>query len=1192
MLIARAARVSSFHRLACLSILALIAAAVPPAEASRAYSLSGGQLTLFDTGSPWLGVTASSSVPGLEGPHVAAITIRPRTGQIYALMVASPAVGARLYRIDEVQDPVYTYPLLRGVRVTQEYLPFPTVGGATDAALDFDPITDRAHIVTPGGAQYSVDPDTGAVTTLPVVPLRLAAVAYAHAVAGATSVPRYAIEVLNAGLPGETFRLVRLDTMSTPVPIGPSFGLPFAGAVGFDIRANDNAAFMIVKRLSQPSVLYRVDLATGGATWVAEPPAAVGPPMALQSRARMVYGVNTANQLVTFRSDEPGRLLTADGASTGTARAITGLQPGETIAALDARLSTGALYALSHQSRLYTLDPATSAATLQGALTIPLTGANPGLNVDPSTDSLRVTTATGQNLSSDFTGHAVPQAPLPAGFIAIAYDSNVRGAPSTTLYGIQALGSSALDQVAQIDALQGRLGYSHVMDLPAAVGPVGFDIAPGDDAAFLAAPEPGGSTSGWYVLELLSGKTSRIGVVAGGTALRAMAIAPQGYLRIVSPAATVTEGSHPPSGAPIEVVIERVAGTDGALPGRTYFYGSPIERFTLNSRPFLFPGGAGSTTLTHLAGYVLDDAVVQEPDELGVYLAETAPMHPRRPPQYAAVQVLDDDVVPVAPTVAIGLPTTGTPYDTRDPSVPFAGFVYPGTGAIRRVVWSSDRGASGVATVTPNPGGGLFWQGTNVTLSPGANVLTVTVEDSSVPALTAAASVTVNMTEPVVPTYYLTEGATGLFTLDLAIANPHETPAPITLRFLDEQDPTLPQVTRVLPPRSRTTVRVNDLPGMGQRTFSTVVSSTGGLPLVVERTMRWDAQRGYGMSTDSAVRHVATRWYFAEGAQGFFNTYLLLSNPDNVLNRAVVRFLRENAPPVTQTVFFQPGQRVSIDAGSVATGPDGPLLSGAFGIEAVFDRPGLAERVMYFGQDPFWKGGDGTAGVTAPADNWYFAEGATGSYWLTFLLLVNPNEIGTAAVDVTYMTTSGVTVQKRYDIEPQQRVSINVAGEDPRLTAATVGTKVHANMPILAERTQYWGGQSPHEWLESHNSFGVTAPARDWGVAEGRLGGPEQFSSYILIANPGEHPATIRATFLREGGLPPIVREPFTIGPNSRLTLFGEVGVDGLQNERFSAIISSDEPVVVERAMYSDALGQHWKAGTNSPGTPLAPPVP
>ena len=69
--------------------------------------------------------------------------------------------------------------------------------------------------------------------------------------------------------------------------------------------------------------------------------------------------------------------------------------------------------------------------------------------------------------------------------------------------------------------------------------------------------------------------------------------------------------------------------------------------------------------------------------------------------------------------------------------------------------------------------------------------------------------------------------------------------------------------------------------------FSTIVTSTTGLPLVVERTMWWDAT-GYGSHTERAVDGPAKTWYFAEGSQGFFSTYVLLANPQSSANSANV----------------------------------------------------------------------------------------------------------------------------------------------------------------------------------------------------------------------------------------------------------------------------------------------------------------
>ena len=106
--------------------------------------------------------------------------------------------------------------------------------------------------------------------------------------------------------------------------------------------------------------------------------------------------------------------------------------------------------------------------------------------------------------------------------------------------------------------------------------------------------------------------------------------------------------------------------------------------------------------------------------------------------------------------------------------------------------------------------------------------------------------------------------------------------------------------------------------------------------------MRWDAT-GYGAHTDKATGGAAYNWYFAEGSQGFFWTYLLLTNPDASANEATVTFLRENLPPLERTYPLGPMSRATIDLGQ-----DAELMNTSFGIEVKFDsaRHGGARDVL------------------------------------------------------------------------------------------------------------------------------------------------------------------------------------------------------------------------------------------------------
>jgi hypothetical protein len=132
----------------------------------------------------------------------------------------------------------------------------------------------------------------------------------------------------------------------------------------------------------------------------------------------------------------------------------------------------------------------------------------------------------------------------------------------------------------------------------------------------------------------------------------------------------------------------------------------------------------------------------------------------------------------------------------------------------------------------------------------------------------------------------------------------------------------------------------------------------------------------------------------------------------------------------------------------------------------------------------------------------------------------------------------------------------------------------------------YWPGP-PSTWAEAHNSFGATTLGTKWGLAEGRIGMNDAFQTYILLANPSATAADVRITFLRANGT--TVVKTFTVGPTSRFNVQVNSAAPELQNEAFGALIevTNGVGIGIERAMYSDALGQIWAAGTNALGTRL-----
>ena len=235
------------------------------------------------------------------------------------------------------------------------------------------------------------------------------------------------------------------------------------------------------------------------------------------------------------------------------------------------------------------------------------------------------------------------------------------------------------------------------------------------------------------------------------------------------------------------------------------------------------------------------------------------------------------------------------------------------------------------------------------------------------------------------PQYFLSEGATGpFFDEDILIANPNPVEAQASITYDTATGVSVPSHQLTLPPRSRRTIHVDQEAGLDGAEASARIQSTTGVPLVVERSMFWD-QSYYAGHTGSAVEQASQDWVFAEGSQGFFSTYILLQNPDPAAVAVTLTFLREaGSAPFTKTMTVAGASRFTVDCSAI---PE--INNQSFGITVHAAHPIIAERSMFFGSTPtrLWSGGHESAGVTAPARNWFLAEGATGGFFDTFVLM-------------------------------------------------------------------------------------------------------------------------------------------------------------------------------------------------------------
>jgi hypothetical protein len=430
-------------------------------------------------------------------------------------------------------------------------------------------------------------------------------------------------------------------------------------------------------------------------------------------------------------------------------------------------------------------------------------------------------------------------------------------------------------------------------------------------------------------------------------------------------------------------------------------------------------------------------------------------------------------------------------------------------------------------------------------------------------------------------TWTLPEGATGFFAERLALANPDSSPADVTVSFL-RPAPSAP-ITRTysLLPYGRTTVDVNTIAGLGQADVSAVITANRG-GVVAERTMFWGDQY-YGGHTGKAIERTGTQWYLAEGAaNGFFATFVLLANPGSTPATATVTFLLEPSGTFTKAYSVPANSRVTIYTNEVTdNGGARPLLGRSFSTQVTSTGPIAVERSMYFTNARVWNGGHEAAAVPAPRTSWYVAEGATGSFFTTFLLLANPNASPTTAT-IRYLLPGGQVVTRTQNLAAQSRTTIGVNGV---VNNTDVSMDVTATLPIIVERAMYWPGGN---WSEAHASAGIAATGTQWALAEGELGTSRGFQTYILMANPTASAASVRLRFLVQNGTS-FVTPTFTVPANSRVTRsaaeFMGAGqlVDG---SRFGVLVESlnSVPLAVEHAIYWNGGGEFWGGGSNETG--------
>ncbi|MBN1289427.1 MAG: hypothetical protein JXA49_07315 [Actinobacteria bacterium] len=422
---------------------------------------------------------------------------------------------------------------------------------------------------------------------------------------------------------------------------------------------------------------------------------------------------------------------------------------------------------------------------------------------------------------------------------------------------------------------------------------------------------------------------------------------------------------------------------------------------------------------------------------------------------------------------------------------------------------------------------------------------------------------------PASSVWYLAEGSTAWgFHTYISVENPNDEDVEIEVTYNTDRG-LVPGGTFFLAPMSQGTLNPGET--LGERDFSTTVTSTGGQPIAVDRTMEWGKDAGNlavyipEAHNSIGVTAPAAKWYLPEGssARGF-ECWLLIQNPNDTEATCQVTYMIEGEGPVTVEKNIPANARRSYSMADDIGAKDAS-------IKVDSNIPVIPERAMYRNNR---NEGHGSIGTTTPANDYCLAEGAIGygSNFTTYILIQNPNDIPNN-VSVTFVTGGGEVAGPVVTMDPNSRKTIRVNDYLPPDT--DVSTHVHGDFPVIAERAMYWDSQ----WGEScHDSIGQAQAHAAFYLPDGNAT-PWGDETWTLVLNPNDSDIEVEISYLTSEGTG---NKTFTaaIPANSRRTFnMADQGIDG----RASVLVTSrtaGKKIMCERSMYWDSR----TAGTATTG--------
>lgn len=233
------------------------------------------------------------------------------------------------------------------------------------------------------------------------------------------------------------------------------------------------------------------------------------------------------------------------------------------------------------------------------------------------------------------------------------------------------------------------------------------------------------------------------------------------------------------------------------------------------------------------------------------------------------------------------------------------------------------------------------------------------------------------------PVWYFAEGTCRPnFTPYLCIQNPGTVPAEVRITYMKADGENREQ-TMTVDARSRKTVTVKDFLGSADapsHDFSCKVETINATEIVVERPMYFDYNGWNGGHNVMGSQAAAPVYYFAEGTcRPNFTPYLCIQNPNESPVDVRITYMKGDGVNVTQDVVVGASSRKTVEVKGFLGEGNTDSFDFSCSVEAQGGMRIIVERPMYFNYGGRWTGGHDVVGATAPAYEWFFAEGYTGN---------------------------------------------------------------------------------------------------------------------------------------------------------------------------------------------------------------------